>query len=80
MVAGRELTPKNAADARRLHDYWTAGPGLAKWAGSDHPWTELRAHLLQYLSPDEATRTATVWYHDVFHVYPNSAAAKAMHG
>lgn len=80
MVAGREATPQEATDAERLHRYWTAGPGLAKWAKSDEPWTALRNHLLQFMDPDKATRTATVWFHDVFGFYPGSDLNRVTHG
>lgn len=66
--------------AKNLKEYWTKGPGLAKWASSAHPWTELKRHLEKYMNPEEAKRTATVWYHLVFGVYPGSDAARVMHG
>jgi hypothetical protein len=30
MVAGREITPKNAEDTERLMTYWAEGEGSAK--------------------------------------------------
>lgn len=58
----------------------TKGEGLAKWAEKEHPWTELYHHLLKYMNPEMAKRTSTVWYHEVMGVYPNSDAARVMHG
>lgn len=72
MVAGREATPNDAKNAEQLKTYWTKGKGLAKWRDSPHPWTTLRRHLLKYLNADMATRTATVWFHEVFGYYPGS--------
>jgi hypothetical protein len=72
VVAGREASPQDAQATARLHRYWTAGEGLAKWRDHPHPWTALRNHLLKYMSADMATRTATVWFKDVFGYYPGS--------
>jgi hypothetical protein len=80
MVTGKEASPQDVKDTERLKTYWTKGEGLAKWAETDHPWTELYHHLAKYMEPEEAKRTATVWYHDVFGYYPNSAEARAAHG
>lgn len=67
--------------AEKLHHYWTREPdGLAKWADSDTPWTDLRDHLLKFMDPDEAKRTATNWFHDVFGFYPGSDANRVAHG
>jgi phage portal protein BeeE len=50
----------------QLHDYWTKGEGLAKWAGSPKPWTTLRKLLSKYLSGDKLDATTSAWYRDVF--------------
>lgn len=50
--------------------YWTKGPGLAKWAGSPHPWTTLYNHLVKFLGPVVAKRTASQWFHDTFGIWP----------
>lgn len=57
-------------NARQLHDYWTRGKGLAKWADHPHPWTALYHHLLRFLPPGEAKRTAAQWFHDVKGYWP----------
>ncbi len=55
----------------KLKDYWTKDPrGLAKWAASPHPWTALYHHLLKYLTPEIAKRTAAQWFHDVKGYWP----------
>jgi hypothetical protein len=65
----RELTER-AADRNALKRYWTAGPGLAKWAGKPHAWTALYHHLLKYLPPGRAKRTAAEWFHLVKGYWP----------
>lgn len=63
-----------------VNRYWTAGPGLAKWRGSPHPWTTLRDLLLQYMSKAKATGLATEYFVRVFghgptstHIHPRDA-------
>lgn len=77
MAAGVDTHP---GDARALHDYWVHGKGLAKWAGAPKPWTELEHHLLKYLPPDEAKRTAAQWFHEVFGFWPGSDLNRVTHG
>lgn len=72
MVAGREVSARDVQNTERLHRYWTKGEGLAKWRDHKKPWTELRRHLMKYMDADMATRTATVWFHEVFGYYPGS--------
>lgn len=69
-------TPAGVKGAHELHKYWTKGEGLAKWASSPHPWTALRNHLLKYLPPGEANRTASQWFHDVFGIWPGERKGK----
>lgn len=77
-VAGQEVTPGDVAATERLHKYWVAGPGLAKWRGDPHPWTALYHHLLKYIKdPDFAKRTAAKWFHEVFGIWPGTPHAKA---
>lgn len=66
--------------AAQLHEYWTKGEGLAKWADSPHPWTALYHHLLKYLPPAKAKRTASQWFHDVFGFWPGSDLNRVTHG
>lgn len=63
-------TPAGLEGAHKLHEYWTKGKGLAKWADTPHPWTALYHHLLKYMPPGEAKATAAKWYHDVFGHWP----------
>lgn len=80
MVA-RTANPQGQKGAAELHTYWTKDPrGLAQWASSPDPWTELYHHLLKYLSPDRAKRTAANWFHDVFHYWPGSDKNRVAHG
>jgi HK97 family phage portal protein len=62
---GRAKAKGNAAELRR---YWTKDPeGLAKWATTPKPWTNLLAHLIKYLKNEEAAKALTSsYYKDVF--------------
>jgi len=42
-VAGHDTTVGHD----ELHHYWTKGPGLPKWIGSDHQFYTLREHLVR---------------------------------
>jgi hypothetical protein len=61
-----------AKTGRNLHEYWTKGAGRAKW----NTWTELYHHLLKYLSPERAKRTAAQWFHDVKGFWPGDRKNK----
>lgn len=52
MVAGREASPKDAADTERLMAYWTHGAGAAKigW-GVDGDFDRCVVELGKYVSP-----------------------------
>ncbi len=65
-AAGHDVTPGHD----ELHHYWTKGEGLAKWAGSPHPWTALYHHLLKYVGSERAKRMAAQWHHEVFGIWP----------
>jgi HK97 family phage portal protein len=69
-------TPAGIKGAHQLHEYWTKGEGLAKWADTPHPWTALYHHLLEYLPPGEAKKTAAQWFHDVFGYWPGDQKGK----
>jgi SPP1 gp7 family putative phage head morphogenesis protein len=76
-VAGKKVTPGDEAGTARLHAYWVAGKGLAKWRGDPHPWTALYNHLRKYIHPDDfAKRTAAAWFHEVFGIWPGTPHAK----
>lgn len=80
MVAGKAVTPKEHSDAARLHAYWVAGPGLAKWAGSPHPWQTLHDLLSQYLHGHILDATTSKWHFEVFHQHTGSDAYRVEHG
>ena len=59
-VAGRKLTPKDAASTERLKRYWTVGKGAAKirW-GTPGSWRRCHRHLLKYMPPGVAAGYCT---------------------
>ncbi|MCX2931384.1 hypothetical protein ORI20_13955 [Mycobacterium sp. CVI_P3] len=65
MAAGADTSPGIGASAE-LNRYWTAGPGLAKWRNSPHPWTTLRDLLKKYMSLAKANGLATEYFVIVF--------------
>jgi len=74
-------SPQGVKSAQELEDYWTKNPeGLAKWATTDQPWTNLYHHLLKYLNPDLAKKTASRWFIKVFHYAAGSDANRVAHG
>lgn len=75
-MAGAPGVTSESEGARHLRNYWTTGPGLAKWSEGPHPWTTLYHLLLQYLSDDEAKRSAAAWFEDVFHCTPTQLAQR----
>lgn len=52
-------------DGEAFHRYWTAGPGLAKWMHSPHPWTALHNHLAKYLQGPELDATTSKWHNEL---------------
>lgn len=63
-------------NARALKNYWTRGAGLARWANTAHPWTTLYMHLLKYMPPAKAKRTASQWFHDALGYWPGERKGK----
>jgi hypothetical protein len=60
-------SPEGAEGAARLHAYWVAGEGLAKWRTKPHPWTTLRRHLAKYIQdPQKLDATTSKWFAEVF--------------
>lgn len=50
----------------RLHRYWVAGPGVAKWLHSPHPWTALHRHLAKYIhDPHKLDSTTSKWHNEL---------------
>lgn len=50
----------------QLKHYWLTGEGAAKWA----TWTELYHHLVKYMTPAMAKRTAAEWFHERYGYWP----------
>lgn len=73
-------SPEGLKGAERLHQYWVAGEGLPKWAPTPDPWTELYHHLLKYLNPELAKKTASRWFIEVFHFAAGSDKNRVLHG
>lgn len=65
-VAGPDVVADPRPGSRGyLKWYWTkSAAGLAQWTTSPHPWTALYTHLLKYLSPEVAKKTASKWFED----------------
>jgi hypothetical protein len=60
----------------QLKHYWLHGGGAAKWS----TWTELYHHLVKYLNPEMAKRTAAEWFHERYGDWPGSDTNKVRHG
>lgn len=73
---GRAATPAGMAGGAQLKAYWTKGEGLAKWAGSAHPWTALYRHLVKHMPAGKAKRTAAAWFHAVKGYWPGHQKGK----
>lgn len=72
-LAGKDVTP----GGEQLHHYWTKDKeGLAKWAGSPHPFTALYRHLVKHVGPERAKRMAAKWHKEVFGIWPGEKAGK----
>lgn len=71
-VAGVDTHP----GGEQLKHYWLYGGGAAKWS----TWTELYHHLIKYLNPEMAKRTAAQWFHDRYGIWPGSDLNKVKHG
>jgi hypothetical protein len=70
MAAGIDTSPGVGA-SRSLNQYWTTGPGLAKWRSDPHPWTALFNLLRKYMSEAKAKGLTTEYYTRVFGHGPN---------
>lgn len=66
------MTDTHPGDGKawQLRQYWTKGPGLARWANTAHPWTTLVALLTKHVGPAMAKRLASEYFHDVFGYWP----------
>lgn len=59
-------TSPGVGPSAAVNNYWTHGPGLAKWATNPHPWTTLHDLLLQYMSKAKADGLTTEYFVRVF--------------
>jgi hypothetical protein len=59
----------------QLKHYWLFGEGASRWS----TWTELYHHLLKYLNPEMAKRTAAEWYHLRYGDWPGSDTNRVRH-
>lgn len=75
-----ETSVAGVKGAEKLHAYWTRGKGLGKWADEPKPYTALYSHLVKFMDPDEAHRTAEVWFEEIFHFAPGSDLNRVTHG
>lgn len=71
MVAGREATPKDAADTERLMQYWAEGEGAAKirW-GEPNDFYRCVAHLSKYVGPDVVPGLCANLHHRAIGAWP----------
>jgi HK97 family phage portal protein len=74
-LTSRAADPGNM-DGARLKEYWITGEGRQKWIHAPHRWTTLRDHLLKYLPPGEADRTAAQWFHEALGFWPGDQKGK----
>jgi hypothetical protein len=59
-----------------LKRYWLHGEGAAKWK----TWTQLYHHLLKYLNPEFAKRTAAQWFHERYGFWPGDKKNRSSYG
>jgi hypothetical protein len=71
-AAGMDTHP----GGEQLKHYWLHGEGAAKWT----TWTELYEHLVKYLSPGMAKRTAAEWFHERYGYWPGDHKNLDKHG
>lgn len=71
MVAGRELTPGDAATTERLMRYWAEGEGAAKirW-GEPNDFYRCVDHLSKYVGPDQVAGLCANLHHRALGVWP----------
>lgn len=71
MAAGKELTPSDVKNTRRLMEYWAHGEGRLKWIGSPTPYTTLVQLLSKYVhDPAELHGLAANIFHEATGIYP----------
>lgn len=62
---GPDSDMARARDGHELHDYWTKGAGLGRWANSPHPFKTLLAFLMRHMPETKARKTAADWFLEV---------------
>lgn len=80
MVAGREVTPGDAAATERLMRYWTEGPGAAKigW-GVAGDFERCRVELGKYVGPAIVSGLCSNLHKRATGARPGHAASEAGH-
>ncbi len=78
MVAGREVTPKDARSTQRLMDYWAHGAGAAKvgW-GTDGSYNRCVVELGKYVPEGEVHGLCAKLYHEATGIWPGRHGRKA---
>lgn len=73
MTAGKELTPEDARNVRRLRRYWAYEEGRQKWVHSKHPFTTLVSLLRKYITNDRMVKGfAAKVFHDALGFWPGT--------
>lgn len=80
MVAGREVTPKDAASTEKLMHYWAQGEGAAKirW-GVPGDFDRCRVELGKYVGPSVVSGLCANLHHRATGAWPGHAASE-QHG
>lgn len=81
MVAGRELTPKDAANTEKLMHYWAEGEGAAKiqW-GVAGDFDRCRLELGKYVSPAIVSGLCSNLHQRATGARPGHAPSEGGHG
>lgn len=77
MVAGRELTPKDASGTEKLMRYWSEGEGAAKigW-GTDGDFARCELHLGKFVGPSVVKGLCANLHHRATGAWPGHAAGE----
>lgn len=80
MVAGREATPKDAANTEKLMEYWAHGKGAAliNW-GVPGDFKRCEAQLGKYVSPAIVAGLCANLHHRATGAWPGHAASEQHH-
>lgn len=71
MVAGKEVTPGDAASTARIKAYWSKGEGAAKikW-GTDGDFDRCVTHLSKYVGPGVVKGLCANLHHEAMGTWP----------